>query len=87
VDPTTVSTTASSSTSSKAPPSGSGGGGAAYNPQSLLSAVCCHAPQFRGRQQHDSHELLRILVDGLQVRGALGSGVWGVGVGVWSGNL
>jgi hypothetical protein len=39
-----------------------------YNPQSLLSAVCCHAPVFRGKQQHDSHELMRMLLDGLQVR-------------------
>jgi ubiquitin C-terminal hydrolase len=38
-----------------------------YNPQSLLSAVCCHAPVFRGKQQHDSHELMRMLLDGLQV--------------------
>jgi ubiquitin carboxyl-terminal hydrolase 16/45 len=45
-----------------------GGGGGVYNPQSLLSAVCRHAPQFKGRQQHDSHELLRVLLDGLQVR-------------------
>ncbi|GBF89794.1 ubiquitin carboxyl-terminal hydrolase [Raphidocelis subcapitata] len=43
-----------------------GGGSASYNPQSLLSAVCRHAPQFKGRQQHDSHELLRVLLDGLQ---------------------
>lgn len=49
-------------------PGGGGGGGATYNPQSLLSAVCRHAPQFKGRQQHDSHELLRVLLDGLQVR-------------------
>eukprot|EP00775_Hariotina_reticulata_P013930 gene13930-14049_t len=43
------------------------GGSSAYNPQSLLSAVCCHAPVFRGRQQHDSHELMRMLLDGLQL--------------------
>jgi len=47
---------------------GKGGGSGSYNPQSLLSAVCRHAPQFKGRQQHDSHELLRVLLDGLQVR-------------------
>ncbi|WIA38375.1 hypothetical protein OEZ86_001705 [Tetradesmus obliquus] len=39
-----------------------------YNPQSLLSAVCCHAPVFRGKQQHDSHELMRMLLDGLQTQ-------------------
>jgi hypothetical protein len=49
-----------------------GGGSASYNPQSLLSAVCRHAPQFKGRQQHDSHELLRVLLDGLQVSMPLG---------------
>lgn len=38
-----------------------------YNPQALLAAVCRHAPQFKGRQQHDAHELLRLLLDGLQV--------------------
>mmetsp|Transcript_33947 Transcript_33947/g.96181 ORF Transcript_33947/g.96181 Transcript_33947/m.96181 type:complete len:1242 (+) Transcript_33947:377-4102(+) len=36
------------------------------NPQPLLSAVCEIAPQFKGRDQHDSHELLRFLLDGLQ---------------------
>jgi hypothetical protein len=45
-----------------------GGSGGSYNPQSLLSAVCRHSPHFKGRQQHDSHELLRVLLDGLQVR-------------------
>ncbi|XP_059632164.1 ubiquitin carboxyl-terminal hydrolase 2 isoform X2 [Cornus florida] len=37
----------------------------AINPQSLLGCVCAKAPQFRGYQQHDSHELLRCLLDGL----------------------
>jgi hypothetical protein len=41
-------------------------GSSTYNPQSLLSAVCCHAPVFRGKQQHDAHELMRMLLDGLQ---------------------
>ena len=54
-----------------APATGQSSGGrpsnGPYNPQSLLSAVCCHAPQFKVKQQHDSHELLRYLVDGLQV--------------------
>lgn len=48
--------------------SSGGKGSSVYNPQSLLSAVCCHAPVFKGKQQHDSHELMRMLLDGLQVR-------------------
>lgn len=51
---------------------GKAGGHSTYNPQSLLSAVCCHAPVFKGKQQHDAHELMRMLLDGLQVRGWLG---------------
>ncbi|KAL2469493.1 Ubiquitin carboxyl-terminal hydrolase 2 [Abeliophyllum distichum] len=35
------------------------------NPRSLYGSVCTKAPQFRGFQQHDSHELLRCLLDGL----------------------
>eukprot|EP00983_Pelagomonas_calceolata_P075043 1152826-Pelagomonas_calceolata.AAC.5 len=38
-----------------------------YNPQALLAAVCRHAPQFKEKQQHDAHELLHCLLDGLQV--------------------
>lgn len=38
-----------------------------YNPQALLAAVCRHAPQFKEQQQHDAHELLHCLLDGLQV--------------------
>ncbi|KAK9823922.1 hypothetical protein WJX72_006365 [[Myrmecia] bisecta] len=38
----------------------------AYNPNRLLAAVCKIAPRFKGRQQQDSHELLRILLDGLE---------------------
>ncbi|KAL8262853.1 hypothetical protein R6Q59_024202 [Mikania micrantha] len=35
------------------------------NPRSLFVCVCAKAPQFKGFQQHDSHELLRCLLDGL----------------------
>ncbi|XP_075512106.1 ubiquitin carboxyl-terminal hydrolase 2-like isoform X1 [Primulina tabacum] len=35
------------------------------NPKSLFGSLCNKAPQFRGYQQHDSHELLRCLLDGL----------------------
>ncbi|XP_075516364.1 LOW QUALITY PROTEIN: ubiquitin carboxyl-terminal hydrolase 2-like [Primulina tabacum] len=35
------------------------------NPRSLFGSLCSKAPQFRGYQQHDSHELLRCLLDGL----------------------
>ncbi|GMP77912.1 hypothetical protein CsSME_00034028 [Camellia sinensis var. sinensis] len=35
------------------------------NPRSLFGCICSKAPQFRGYQQHDSHELLRCLLDGL----------------------
>ncbi|KAJ7955396.1 Ubiquitinyl hydrolase 1 [Quillaja saponaria] len=34
-------------------------------PRSFFGVVCSKAPQFRGYQQHDSHELLRCLLDGL----------------------
>jgi len=44
--------------------------GSSYNPHTLLAAVTCIAPHFKGQQQHDSHELLRLLLDGLQVRQA-----------------
>ncbi|KAI6695819.1 hypothetical protein NL676_023529 [Syzygium grande] len=33
------------------------------NPRSLFGCICSKAPQFRGYQQHDSHELLRCLLD------------------------
>ncbi|KAL0037457.1 hypothetical protein WJX79_008841 [Trebouxia sp. C0005] len=42
----------------------------AYAPQRLLSAVCKVAPHFKGFQQQDSHELLRVLLDGLQTEEA-----------------
>ncbi|PON32745.1 Ubiquitinyl hydrolase [Parasponia andersonii] len=37
----------------------------AINPRSFFGCICSKAPQFRGYQQHDSHELLRCLLDGL----------------------
>ncbi|CAN1856036.1 Ubiquitin carboxyl-terminal hydrolase 2 [Linum perenne] len=33
------------------------------NPRSFFGCLCSKAPQFRGYQQHDSHELLRCLLD------------------------
>ncbi|PWA87045.1 Peptidase C19, ubiquitin carboxyl-terminal hydrolase 2 [Artemisia annua] len=35
------------------------------DPRSLLGCVCMKSPQFKGFRQHDSHELLRCLLDGL----------------------
>ncbi|KAF2291964.1 hypothetical protein GH714_042306 [Hevea brasiliensis] len=35
------------------------------NPRSFFGCICSKAPQFRGFQQQDSHELLRCLLDGL----------------------
>ncbi|KAL5542622.1 hypothetical protein UlMin_010332 [Ulmus minor] len=35
------------------------------NPRALFGCICSKAPQFRGYQQQDSHELLRCLLDGL----------------------
>lgn len=35
------------------------------NPKSFFGCLCSKAPQFRGYQQHDSHEVLRCLLDGL----------------------
>ncbi|MBA0765466.1 hypothetical protein Gotri_014661 [Gossypium trilobum] len=37
----------------------------AINPKPFFASLCSKAPQFRGYQQHDSHELLRCLLDGL----------------------
>lgn len=34
-------------------------------PRSLFNSICTMAPQFKGYQQQDSHELLRFLLDGL----------------------
>ncbi|GAB2237355.1 hypothetical protein Droror1_Dr00015257 [Drosera rotundifolia] len=39
--------------------------GNVISPKALLGCVHEKAPQFRGYQQHDSHELLRCLLDGL----------------------
>ncbi|CAL5392020.1 unnamed protein product [Camellia sinensis] len=35
------------------------------NPKFFFGCVCAKASQFRGHQQHDSHELLHCLLDGL----------------------
>ncbi|XVE81347.1 hypothetical protein DITRI_Ditri15bG0056400 [Diplodiscus trichospermus] len=35
------------------------------NPKPFFGCICAKAPQFMGYQQHDSHELLRCLLDGL----------------------
>lgn len=35
------------------------------NPKSFFGSICAKAPQFKGFQQQDSHELLRCLLDGL----------------------
>ncbi|KAI4317511.1 hypothetical protein L6164_025376 [Bauhinia variegata] len=35
------------------------------NPRSIFGCICSKAPQFRGYQQHDSHELLHCLLDEL----------------------
>ncbi|PKA47419.1 Ubiquitin carboxyl-terminal hydrolase 2 [Apostasia shenzhenica] len=37
------------------------------NPKALFGCICAKAPQFRGYQQQDSHELLRYLLEGLQM--------------------
>jgi ubiquitin carboxyl-terminal hydrolase 16/45 len=41
--------------------------GKVYNPRPVFNAVCKRAPQFKSMQQQDSHELLRYLLDGLQM--------------------
>ncbi|XP_078432554.1 ubiquitin-specific protease 2 [Wolffia australiana] len=38
---------------------------ARITPNNLFGSVCVKAPQFKGYQQQDSHELLRYLLDGL----------------------
>ncbi|KAK1591943.1 hypothetical protein Q3G72_016370 [Acer saccharum] len=35
------------------------------NPRSFFGCLCSKSPQFRGYEQHDSHELLHCLLDGL----------------------
>ncbi|XP_072991726.1 ubiquitin carboxyl-terminal hydrolase 2-like [Typha latifolia] len=37
------------------------------SPKNLFGSICSKAPQFRGYQQQDSHELLRCLLDGLSM--------------------
>ncbi|XP_042517711.1 ubiquitin carboxyl-terminal hydrolase 2-like [Macadamia integrifolia] len=39
--------------------------GSVINPKSFFGCICAKAPQFRGYQEQDSHELLRCLLDGL----------------------
>ncbi|KAL6758658.1 hypothetical protein V8C86DRAFT_3025389, partial [Haematococcus lacustris] len=39
---------------------------APYNPCALLAALGAVAPQFKSRQQHDAHEALHALLDGLK---------------------
>jgi ubiquitin carboxyl-terminal hydrolase 16/45 len=36
------------------------------NPAAMLDEICNKAPRFKGYQQHDSHELLRELLDALE---------------------
>ncbi|XP_057783357.1 LOW QUALITY PROTEIN: ubiquitin carboxyl-terminal hydrolase 2-like [Salvia miltiorrhiza] len=45
--------------------SNEGGSKGVINPRSLFGSLCTKSPQFRGFQQHDSHELLRCLLDGM----------------------
>ncbi|KAJ3688559.1 hypothetical protein LUZ61_017723 [Rhynchospora tenuis] len=40
------------------------------SPKNLFGSICAKAPQFRGYQQQDSHELLRYLLDGLNTEEA-----------------
>ncbi|XP_024521247.1 ubiquitin carboxyl-terminal hydrolase 1 [Selaginella moellendorffii] len=40
-----------------------------YNPKGLFGALCSKSSRFSGYHQQDSHELLRCLLDGLQVEG------------------
>jgi hypothetical protein len=42
------------------------GGSGTHSPAPLLAAVVKAAPSFRGRQQQDAHELLRVLLDGVR---------------------
>ncbi|KAL1561777.1 ubiquitin-specific protease ubp2 [Salvia divinorum] len=44
-----------------------GGSKGVMNPRSLFGSLCTKSPQFRGYQQHDSHELLRCLLDSMSV--------------------
>ncbi|KAL1536119.1 ubiquitin-specific protease ubp2 [Salvia divinorum] len=45
--------------------SNEGGSKGVINPRSLFGILCNKSPQFRGYQQHDSHEFLRCLLDGM----------------------
>lgn len=41
-------------------------GGGVYNPRNLLQALRAKWPQFDGGDQHDSHELLRHLLESVR---------------------
>lgn len=41
-------------------------GGGVYNPRKLFSALTKLLPQFSGGDQHDSHELLRHLLESVK---------------------
>lgn len=41
-------------------------GGGVYNPRKLFSSLTKMWPQFGGGDQHDSHELLRHLLEGVK---------------------
>ncbi|KJH50782.1 ubiquitinyl hydrolase 1 [Dictyocaulus viviparus] len=40
--------------------------GATPSPAQVFSQISCKTPRFKGYQQHDAHELLRYLLDGLR---------------------
>lgn len=40
--------------------------GGVFNPNKLFSKLCAKCPQFQGGDQHDSHELLRHLLESVR---------------------
>ena len=40
--------------------------GGVFNPGKLFDKLCIKCPQFRGGEQHDSHELLRHLLESVR---------------------